>query len=129
MNDLPVAGAALSLDQLKGDLRDEMFAHSRDLELQDFSRPEVLSGDVTALVDRAKQALAGYGGRHGIHGPFWDLPLATWDPQIREVIHARMFKALDICEALGSSHMVVHSPYLEWDHRNIMNYPLSLLPI
>ncbi|MCP9482508.1 sugar phosphate isomerase/epimerase [Shimia sp. CNT1-13L.2] len=122
MADLPIVGAALTLDGFDA-LRDEMFDHDRDLELQDFHNPLVLDSDFAPLVDRAKRALDGYRGRHGIHGPFWDLPLATWDPMIRKVIHDRMFKALEICETLGSSHMVVHSPYLEWDHRNIMHYP------
>lgn len=121
MSDLPVVGAALSLDQFE-DMRDVMFDHNRDLELQDFCDPSVLDSDATALIDRAKSLLDGYQGRHGVHGPFWDLPLATWDPEIRKVIHARMFKALDICEALGSTHMVVHSPYTAWDHNNIGNY-------
>lgn len=122
MTDLPTVGAALTLDGFDA-LSDEMFDHDRDLELQDFHRPDVLDGEFDALVQRAKRALQGYGGRHGIHGPFWDLPLATWDPMIRGVIHDRMFKALDVCETLGSSHMVIHSPYLEWDHNNILNYP------
>lgn len=124
MSDLPVVGAALSFDQFE-EMRDLMFDHDRDLELQEFDRPEVLDGDVTPLIDRAKTLLDGYQGRHGIHGPFWDLPLATWDPQIREVIHKRMFKALEICEAIGSTHMVVHSPYTAWDHNNIRNYPAA----
>ncbi len=124
MSELPTVGAALTLDGLTT-LRDEMFDHSRDLELQDFHNPTVLDSDFAPLVERARKALDGYPGRHGIHGPFWDLPLATWDPMIRSVIHERMFKALDICEHLGSSHMVIHSPYQEWDHRNIMHYPNS----
>ena len=121
MSDLPVVGAALSLDMFDA-LRDVMFEKDRDLELHDFTRPDVLSGDTGPLVDRAKRALEGYKGRHGLHGPFWDLPLATWDPQIRAVVHDRMFKALDICAALGSTHMVIHSPYTAWDHNNIFNY-------
>ncbi len=122
MSDLPVFGAAMSLDKFDT-FRDMMFDMDRDLELQDFHAPAFLDGDMEPLIDRARKALDGYQGRHGIHGPFWDLPLATWDPQIRNVIHDRMFKALDVCEALGSTHMVVHSPYLEWDHNNILNYP------
>lgn len=121
MTDLPVVGAALTLDGFDT-LRDEMFDHARDLELQDFHPPVVLDSDYQSLIERAKAALDGYTGRHGIHGPFWDLPLATWDPMIRTVIHDRMFKALGICDALGSTHMVVHSPYLAWDHNNILNY-------
>lgn len=122
MSNLPIVGAALNIVQFI-EMRDVMFALDRDLELQDFHNPQVLDTDYSALVDSAKKALDGYRGRHGIHGPFWDLPLATWDPMIRRVIHDRMFKALGICEALGSTHMVIHSPYLEWDHRNIMHYP------
>lgn len=122
MSDLPIVGAALNINQFI-EMRDVMFAQDRDLELQDFHKPDILDTDFSALVDSAKVALDGYHGRHGIHGPFWDLPLATWDPMIRGVIHDRMFKALRICESLGSTHMVIHSPYLEWDHRNIMHYP------
>lgn len=122
MTDLPIVGAALTVDQFI-EMRDVMFGHDRDLELQDFSNPQTLDTDYSALVERAKTALDGYSGRHGIHGPFWDLPLATWDPMIRSVVHDRMFKALGICETLGCTHMVIHSPYLEWDHRNIMHYP------
>ena len=122
MRELPIVGAALTLDGFAM-LRDDMFGMDRDLELQDFHAPSVLQGDIDALVDRAQAALAGYQGRHGLHGPFWDLPLATWDPDIRKVIHDRMFRALDVCEALGSTHMVVHSPYTEWDHFNIDTYP------
>lgn len=112
----------MSLD-IFDELRDLMSEKDRDLELQDFHFPGVLDDDISPLLARTKVSLDGYQGRQGIHGPFWDLPLATWDPQIRAVIHARMFKCLDICEALKSTHMVVHSPYLEWDHRNILNYP------
>jgi sugar phosphate isomerase/epimerase len=122
MTDLPVVGAALTLDHFDS-LRNVMFDHDRDLKLQDFHNPAVLDSDFSPLVERAQKALEGYGGRHGVHGPFWDLPLATWDPQIRKVIHDRMFKGLEICAALGSTHMVIHSPYLEWDHNNIQNYP------
>ncbi len=122
MSDLPIVGAAMPLDTF-AELRDIMFEKDRDLELQDFHWPEVLEGDLSSLIEEAKTALDGYGGRVGIHGPFWDLPLATWDPQIREVIQKRMTKGLDVCEKIGGTHMVVHSPYLEWDHNNNLNYP------
>lgn len=122
MSDLPIVGSAMTLDSFQK-FRDVMFEKDRDLELQDFHMPRVLDGDLEAVVDRAKKALAGYKGRHGIHGPFWDLPLAPWDPAIRAVVQQRMMRGLDVCEALGSSHMVVHSPFTEWDYNNIFNYP------
>ena len=122
MSDLPIVGAALTLDSFSK-LRDVMFEKDRDLELQDFHQPAVLDGDMTTLIDQAKKLLDGYGGRHGIHGPFWDLPLAAWDSQVQTLVQNRLIAGLDVCEAIGSTHMVIHSPYTAWDHNNIMHYP------
>ena len=122
MSDLPIIGAALTLDSFSK-MRDVMFEKDRDLELQDFHQPNVLDGDMTALIDRAKKLLDGYGGRHGIHGPFWDLPLASWDSRLRSLVQNRLTTGLKVCEAIGSTHMVIHSPYTAWDHNNIMHYP------
>lgn len=122
MSNLPVAGAAMSLDLFE-EMRDLMFEKNRDLELQDFHKPEVLDAGTEALTDRALKLLDGFQGRHGIHGPFWDLPLATWDPELRRLVQKRLMKGLEICELLGSSHMVIHSPYTIWNHHNIMHYP------
>lgn len=119
----PVIGAAMAV----GDLacyRDWLIEKDRDLELQDFASPELLiSGDWQSLVDEARHQLDGWSGRLGIHGPFWGLTLSNPDPEIRGVIRKRMLSGLDVCAALGASHMVVHSPYTTWDNHNIDNYP------
>ena len=122
MTDLPVVGAAMTLEIFEAHYA-LMAEKNRDLELQDFHYPSVLDSDLEPLIERAKKALANYGGRYGIHGPFWDLQLATWDPQVRTIAQNRLQKGIEICEMIGATHMVIHSPYTEWDHNNRMNYP------
>ena len=120
----PVVGAALTIDSLKT-YRNWIFEKNRDLELQDFCFAEVLSGDWSGLVSEYKKALDGYTGRMGIHGPFWGLDIANEDPDIRAVVEKRMMQGLDVVEALGGSHMVIHSPLTTWDHNNLAYNPGS----
>lgn len=121
MSDLPILGAALIVESLEIH-RDLMLEKQRDLELQDFTTADVLNGDWRPLVERANKLLAGHTGRVGIHGPFWGLAVDTMDPEIREIVIKRLLQGLDVCEALGGTHMVVHSPFSTWDHFNINNY-------
>lgn len=121
MSDLPILGAALNVDTLETHLN-LMRDKPRDLELQDFVQSEVLNGDWQPLVDRAKALLGGHEGRVGIHGPFWGLSIDNRDPEVREIVKKRLAQGLDICEALGGTHMVVHSPYSTWDYNNLDNY-------
>lgn len=114
---LPVLGAALTLDHLP-DLLDWVMAHHRDLELQDFIGAEALTGDWRSVVARYRDLLDGHAGRIGIHGPFWNLPIAASDPAIRKVVQDRMLQALDVCAELGATHMVLHSPFTTWDYAN-----------
>jgi len=119
----PVIGAALAVQDLAG-FRDWLFEKNRDLELQSFAEPELLiSGDWQDLVAEARRQLDGYNGRIGIHGPFWGLHLASPDPEIRALVTRRMMTALDICAALGATHMVIHSPYSTWDAHNLDLFP------
>lgn len=119
---LPVLGAALVIDDLER-LHNWVMEKDRDLELQDFYLAEVLNGDWTPLVDRYKRLLEGHGGRVGIHGPFWGFDIATRDPDVREVVRKRLMQGLDVCEALGGTHMVVHSPFTTWDYNNLDSNP------
>lgn len=122
MTTLPVVGAAMTLPEFET-YRAFMEEKERDLELQDFHRPDVIANDLSDLVATAKAALKGYRGRIGIHGPFWDFNIASWDPQFRALAQSYMLKAVEACGALGGGHMVVHSPYTIWDHNNLENYP------
>ncbi|AJE47835.1 sugar phosphate isomerase/epimerase family protein [Celeribacter indicus] len=122
MTSLPVLGAAMPLDVLETH-GDWIKAGQRDLELQDFITADVLNGDWMPLVDRARTLLDGHTGRLGIHGPFWGLSLANPDPELRALVTRRMDQGLAVCEALGATQMVIHSPYSTWMHNNLDNHP------
>lgn len=119
---LPLIGAAMNVADLETH-RDWLIAGQRDLELQDFIDADVLNGDWRPLVDRAKSLLDGYAGRLGIHGPFWGFAIDTPDPDVRVVVQRKLMQGLDVCEALGGTHMVVHSPFTTWDFNNLPLYP------
>ncbi|MCS7068542.1 MAG: sugar phosphate isomerase/epimerase family protein [Meiothermus sp.] len=95
----------------------------RDLEIQDAARPEVLDGDWKPLVALAKQALEGYGGRMGLHGPYDGLWMASFDPFVRRMIAERYRRALELAAELGASHMVIHSPFLFFGHPQMAHAP------
>lgn len=111
--DLPLLGAALSLDMLAHH-RDWILADQRDIELQSFCWPNSSDADLKAMVERAKDLLDGYEGRLGLHGPFTSFNIDCADPEIAEVIRARMLRTLEICAELGGDQMVIHSPYTLW---------------
>lgn len=116
---LPVIGAALMTAELPL-YRDWLFDKDRDLELQDFFRPELmLDGAWRPVVEAARATLDGFRGRLGIHGPFWDLPLDAQDPGIRAVVVDRFTTAIEVCSALGATQMVIHSPFSTWDGNNL----------
>ncbi|HVW92359.1 MAG TPA: sugar phosphate isomerase/epimerase [Devosia sp.] len=119
---LPIVGAALPIRLLESH-HNWLLESQRDLEIQDFCDPQVIEGDWSDRAAEAKRWLDGYTGRMGIHGAFWDLPLHAYDPLIRDVVKRRLWQGLDVCEALGGTHMVVHSPYSTWDHNNLDNTP------
>lgn len=120
MTDLPILGAALNLDTFETH-RNLMLEKPRDLELQDFVDASVLKGDWASVVERARKVLDGHKGRVGIHGPFWGFTIDTMDPDVREIVKQRLAQGLNVCEALGATHMVVHSPFTTWDHNNLDN--------
>lgn len=121
MTELPLLGAALSTQDLEG-LQDFILSEDRDLELQDFFDATLLNGDWKSVADRARNLLGGYKGRLGIHGPFWGLNIASPDPDMRVVIARKFQQGLDVCEYLGATQMVIHSPYTTWDFNNLDNF-------
>jgi sugar phosphate isomerase/epimerase len=121
---LPLLGAAMPSDAL-ATWRDWLVDGARDLELQDFFKAEVLNGDWRPLAKRVRGELQGHRGRLGIHGPFWGFDIDTQDPDVRRVVQKRLDQGLDVCEELGATQMVVHSPYRTWTHHNLDNKPGS----
>lgn len=120
MSARPRLGAAFGVNELEANI-DWLVEHHRDLELQSFISADTLNGDWRPLASKATALLAAHKGRVGIHGPFWGFSLATPDPDVRAVIKRRLDQGLDVCEALGATHMVIHSPVTTWDQENLLN--------
>lgn len=115
-------GAALMVADLPAH-RDWLIEGQRDLEVQDFLRPDVLLGDWRGLVAQAKHQLDGFEGRLGIHGPFYDLALDTADPEIAPIVARRYVTAVEAAASLGATQMVIHSPFTTWDWFNFGDHP------
>lgn len=117
MSDLPLLGAAVPLSYLENHL-DFILSENRDLEIQDFFDVSLLKGDWKLPANRIKALLDGYQGRLGIHGPFWGLNMSNPDEDIRNIVRERYLKGLEVCEYIGATQMVVHSPYNFWFNNN-----------
>jgi sugar phosphate isomerase/epimerase len=117
-SELPVVGVALTSANLAS-YRDWIFERQRDLEIQDFCQLATLDGDWRAMAGEIRKLLDGYQGRLGIHGPFWGFKIDGQDPLIQAVVTRRLLQGLEICDALGATQMVVHSPYTTWDYNNL----------
>lgn len=113
----PAIGAAMPIALLPV-YRDWLIGADRDLEIQDFFRIEALE-DWSGLAAEAKRQLDGWRGRLGIHGPFWGFTIASHDAEVRALVTRRFLRALEVCEGLGATQMVIHSPYTTWDFNNL----------
>ena len=111
MTDLPILGAALTVDALETH-RNLMLDKPRDLELQDFWPAEVLNGDWKPIVEKAQKLLDGHQGRVGIHGPFFGFTVDSMDVDVREIVRKRLLQGLEVCG--GLSH---RGPRRFHDHR------------
>ncbi|MEM6664115.1 MAG: sugar phosphate isomerase/epimerase family protein [Pseudomonadota bacterium] len=118
----PVIGAAMPVEELPT-YRDWLLQKQRDIEIQSFTRADVLMGDWRPLAEEAVRLLDGHTGRRGIHGPFWGVPLNSMDPEVQEVVARRVDQALDVCGVLGAVQMVLHSPYTKWMRNNFDAVP------
>ncbi|SMO90263.1 hypothetical protein SAMN06265221_11757 [Paracoccus laeviglucosivorans] len=110
MTNLPLVGIAITTRNLP-EYRDFLMNDQRDLELQDFCNADLLNGDWRGVADTAKAQLAGYTGRLGIHGPFWGLNIANPDTEMGYLVRRKHLQGLEVCEYLGATQMVIHSPY------------------
>ena len=103
--------------------RDWLFDANRDIELQGFSTYKGLTVELEERIASAKEALRGFEGRLGIHGPYEGLDIDNKDPEVRPVITARYLKALEAAERVGARQMVLHSPFNRWYAWNRLNKP------
>ncbi|MEL6913043.1 MAG: sugar phosphate isomerase/epimerase family protein [Pseudomonadota bacterium] len=114
-------GACLAPDEIAAH-RDWLFEADRDVELQGFSRHAHLTTELEDRIAAAKQALQGFSGRIGMHGPFEGLDMDNKDPELRPLVTARYLKALEAADRVGARQMVLHSPYDRWYAWNRLNY-------
>ena len=122
MSKLPTLGAALRPEELPAHI-DWLVDGARDLELQGFHYPDVLvAGDWKPRATEVRKLLENHKGRQGMHGPH-SVPLASNDPGMRALAQERLGQCLDVCEELGLTQMVIHSPYIHWDQENLYRLP------
>jgi sugar phosphate isomerase/epimerase len=114
-NAKPLLGAALMMRSLP-EFIDWLQEGQRDLEIQDVSMPDGLDGDLQALARECRSMLDGYPGRMGIHGPFYSLDIMAIDSKIRQATTGRLLEGVDFAQAIGATHMVIHSPYRTFGH-------------
>ena len=114
-------GACLRIDEI-ADHRAWLFDDARDLEIQNFMKPEILLGDWRTLADQAKSELDGFDGRLGIHGPFEGLDIDNKDAELRPLITKRFEITVEIAAYLGARQVVLHSPYTLWFQNNIHSW-------
>ncbi|MBD3763241.1 MAG: sugar phosphate isomerase/epimerase [Rhodobacterales bacterium] len=119
---LPLLGAAVNLTSYPL-IRDWVCGAGRAIEIQDFCAVGVLERDQADLIAAWRALLDGHMGDRGIHGPFFGLDIATPDGEVRAVVQKRMLQGLSVAEALGATHMVIHSPFTHWHQLNRANYP------
>jgi len=101
-------GACLAPHEIT-DHRDWLFDADRDIELQGFSTYKDLSTGIEDRISAAKEALKGFNGRLGMHGPYEGLDMDNKDPEVRPIITARYLKALEAAER----HRKVNERWLE----------------
>lgn len=110
---LPVIGAAMRLHELP-EFAGWLAGGQRDLELQDPCYAGFLDADWQPLAEQGRALLeaAGYAGRLGIHAAYDGINVATIDDRIRAVFIERYQQSLAFGQALGATHMVIHSPFV-----------------
>ena len=122
MAELPVIGSAMMIADIQNHLP-FLKDRDRDIEIQDFTKVDILNGDWASVCQQALDALGDFKGHIGIHGPFWGFTIASMDPDVRTLVARRMDQGLNACAELGACYMVVHSPFTTWDFNNLPNYP------
>ena len=119
---LPILGVATTINDLK-QIQNWVLDKHRDIEVQDFVHAHQIDNLDEDIILQYKSCLNGHEGNIGIHGPFINLDVAAVDPEIGKVTQKRLLQGLDICEKLGGTHMVVHSPFTAWLSLNDLNMP------
>lgn len=83
-----------------------------NLEVQAFSRPEILTGDLKKSLAEYKDAIKPLNlKRIFLHGPFFDITIASPDPEATALGRTRYLQGLDCALYLGADTIIFHSQY------------------
>lgn len=94
---------------------DEYEAISMDVEIQDFTEPNLTEGEIKNKVNKYKEYQKEFKNIKSMHGPFLDLRPSSPDLEIRKVSYQRYLRALNIATELEIDYIIFHSqinPYL-----------------
>ena len=115
-------GAAVTLDNIET-IFNWLCKQDRPIEIQDFTPPNLLSGDLSGLISRYQEKLQSHKGPRGLHGPFFSLDLGNLEMAFQKLITARFLDGLELCEHLNAQYMVIHSLFDDWMKLNPWQYP------
>ena len=95
-----------------GQMADLLESGRHNLEVQYFSRPQVLAGDLQKELKSYKESLAKLPTcRVVTHGPFIDVNVASPDPDLAEISRKRYLQGLDCAVALKAEAVTFHTQY------------------
>ena len=87
-------------------------AYGCGLEVQTFSRPQVLDGEWRALLDEYQHLLRDFDGPLSFHGAFFDMSGASEDARVIALTKERYRLSLDIAAELGARKVIFHTSFL-----------------
>jgi sugar phosphate isomerase/epimerase len=82
------------------------------LELQAFTIPSILANNWIEVLAEHKRLLADFSGNLAIHGAFYDMTTASYDPAIVEITKMRYEQNLHVARELDARYVVFHLNYL-----------------
>jgi sugar phosphate isomerase/epimerase len=83
-----------------------------NLEIETFSKPHILNGDLDRHIEKYRSGLEGFNGRISMHGPFHDLYSASADSLIREACKKRYVQSVKIAEKLNMELVIFHFNFI-----------------
>lgn len=85
------------------------------IEIQTYGyHPDLLDGKWRSLVALHRRLLKGFEGEIALHGSFYDMAIASEDPQIARITRKRYLRCLHIAAELSARNVIFHANYLPW---------------
>ena len=101
-------GAAVTLDNID-EVLNWLCEQDRPIEIQDFTLPNILSGDLSGLVSPFQEKLQAHNGPPWLHGPFFGLDLGNLETAFQKLAALEVGRLVGLLPALVVSQ---HHPKL-----------------